>query len=86
MDWRAGSWVIVWLAGLCLISYLGDFPSASEGAGNQGIIGFGWGFVANAVLTVIVYVLALRVRLDPAQVERHIGDAQDGVEELETTV
>src|SRR4051812_24457977 len=56
MDLLAGAtWVVPWLAGLCLISYLGDYPEKSKDAGNLAAIGFGWGFVVIAALSALVY-------------------------------
>jgi amino acid transporter len=75
MDWRAGAtWVIPWLAGLCLISYLGSYPEQSSNAGNRGDITFGWGFLAMLALSALVYWLALRVRLPRPRVEQNIAD------------
>ena len=73
LDWRAGAtWLIPWLGGLCLISYLGDYPDKSSGAGNTATIAFGWDFLVVLALTVLVWALALRVRLRGAQVEAHV--------------
>ncbi len=37
MDWRSGAtWVVPWLAGQALISYLGDYPDPA--AGNTGTV------------------------------------------------
>ncbi len=73
MDWRAGAtWTVPWLAGLCLVSYLADFPEQSDGAGNTSTIGFGWDFVVVLVLSVIVYWLAMHVRLPRETVEANI--------------
>ncbi|HEU5269157.1 MAG TPA: APC family permease [Jatrophihabitans sp.] len=70
MDWRAGAtWVLPWLGGLCLISYLGDYPEHSAHAGNTSTIGFGWGFLVILALSAVVYFLALRQRLPVEQVE-----------------
>ena len=75
MDWRSGlTWTAPWLAGLALISYLGDYPVKSKHAGNTGAIGFGWGFVVVLVLTALVYVLAQKVRLPRHRVEQHVRD------------
>jgi hypothetical protein len=77
LDWRAGAtWVLPWLAGLCLISYLGSYPETSENAGNRGDIGFGWGFVVLLLLSILIYVLAMLVRLPSARVEQHIADTE----------
>jgi len=58
LDLRAGAtWSLPWLAGLCLISYLGDFPEQSKHAGNTATITFGWGFVVLLALSALVYCL-----------------------------
>lgn len=73
MDWRAGaSWILPWLGGLCLISFLGDYPEASAAAGNTSIIGFGPDFVAVLALSALVWWIAMRVRLPGATMERTI--------------
>ena len=73
MDWLAGAvWALPWLGGLCLISYLGDYPDRSAHAGNRALISFGWGFVVVLGLTALVYVLAVLARLPRERVEAHI--------------
>jgi amino acid transporter len=73
MDFKAGAtWLLPWMAGLCLISYLGDYPEKSAGAGNRALIGFGWGFLVVLGLSVIVWAVAMRVRLPRAEVDRHV--------------
>jgi amino acid transporter len=75
LDWRAGAtWVVPWLGGLCLISYLGDYPdkATDPGASNTHTITFGWGFVVLFVLSAVIYWLALKVRLPQEQVEQNI--------------
>ncbi|HEX8095147.1 APC family permease [Jatrophihabitans sp.] len=64
MDWKAGAtWALPWLGGLCLISYLGDYPEKSKHAGNTSTIGFGMGFLVLLALSALVYWLALKMRL-----------------------
>ncbi|MEU0529000.1 APC family permease [Amycolatopsis tolypomycina] len=69
MDFRHGWWVLVWFAGLALISYLGDYPAQDEHAGNLGLLGLGLGAVASLVLTVVVMALALGCALPRDRVE-----------------
>lgn len=72
MDWKAGaSWVLPWIVGLALISWMGDYD------GGRGYIGLGWGFVVNLVLAAIVYFIALRVKLPQARVLEHIEEARE---------
>jgi amino acid transporter len=82
MDWRHGApWLVPWLGGLCLISYLGTYPEKSEHKGNLGVIGFGWGFVVLLALTAVVYALALWSRLPKARLEENIEETLAEVEE-----
>ena len=69
MDFRHGWWVLVWFAGLALLSYLGDYPAQGEHAGNLGVLGLAWGAVASLVLTGVVMALALSSALPGNQVE-----------------
>ncbi len=75
MNWKAGAtWVLPWMAGLCLISYLGDYPQKSAAAGNLAWISFGWGFLVVFALSALVWALAMRVRLPQAEVQRNIDE------------
>jgi amino acid transporter len=70
LDFRAGaSWVLPWLGGLALISYLGDY-------GGLGLIGFGSAIPILFVFSVGVYAIALRSRLAPEEVLEHVEDAR----------
>lgn len=53
---RAFWWVFPYLAGLVIISYLGSF-------GGKHIITFGWDFLIIAIFTVIIFYLALQMRI-----------------------
>jgi amino acid transporter len=70
------TWVLPWLGGLCLISYLGDYPEKSKDAGNVAAISFGWGFLVVLALSALVYVLGLRYRLPRPRVEEQIAETQ----------
>jgi amino acid transporter len=86
MDLRAGAtWMVPWLAGLCLCSYLGDYPVQSKGAGNTATIGFGWGFLVILALSAAVFFVGLRVRLGSERVEKHIAatEAESAAEDEE---
>jgi amino acid transporter len=85
MDWRAGaSWVLPWLGGMALISYLGSYPDPSDG--NRGVIGFGWGFVLILVLSALVYAIALKVRLPRDRVQEHVEQTLVEAEEEKDTL
>lgn len=81
MRLRNGSWVVVWFAGLAVCSWLGPFD------GGLGVLSALSSTVALVVLSSVVYLLALRVRLDPAEVRENIerqrmDDAGDRLEIL----
>ena len=77
LHFRHGMWVLPWLAGLCLISWLGSFPAPSKGAGNLGVIDFNFGFLATGLLTVLVMWLAQRYRLPAQTVAELVPDDEE---------
>jgi amino acid transporter len=78
MDWRGGSWLWPYLAGMVVLSYIGatDF-------GGIGVIPFGWDILAVAVFSLAIYFYAMSVRLTPEEVRSHVADARDEAEEVE---
>jgi amino acid transporter len=85
LEWRAGAtWTLPWLAGLCIISYLGDYPSPHQG--NTGTITFGWGFLVLFGLTALVWLLAVRSRLPRPKVEQNIRETTLEAEEEEREI
>ena len=68
LEFRSGWWVLPWLVLLALISWLFD-PTSHPAL-------FGWGFVAEAVLTLVIYWLAIRQGLDDRQRQEHIAEAE----------
>jgi amino acid transporter len=77
-DWRGGSWLLPYLVGMGVISYIGasDF-------GGLGIIPFGWDALVVAAFSVAIYYYAMSVRLTPEQVRRHVADAKQEAEQEE---
>jgi amino acid transporter len=71
MDWRAGGWVLPWLGGLALISYLGSY------GGGQDVFGLGVGALIVLALSIVVYVGAYSVRLPRERVRQLIGQARN---------
>ena len=76
LDFKYGWWLLVWYAGLALISYLGDYPEQEAKAGNLGLLDFNLGAVATLGLTALVLWLALRNAL-PTERVRAILEDQD---------
>jgi hypothetical protein len=71
MDWRAGGWVLPWLAGLALISYLGAY---GDGARHE--FGLGVGALIVLAWSIVIYFAAYSVRLRREQVQEMIGQAR----------
>lgn len=66
-DWKAGSFVWPWFAGLALVSYLGSF------GGGRGVIAFGSGLVVLFFHSLFVYVWAMKVRLPESQMRAYMA-------------
>ena len=83
--WQGFAWLFPWLAGLALISYLGNFPEEAEGAGNLGLLNFEWSALLLAGLSVVVYVIANKVALPTEVVLENIEHSakEAAVEEQE---
>jgi len=73
MQFRHGWWILVWYAGLAVISWQGIYSSDDTPQGQQSNIKFGWAFLVVLGLTAIVYVLALRSRLSSEETRRQIA-------------
>jgi amino acid transporter len=75
LEWRGASWLWPYLIGMAVISYLGAF------GGGAGVIPFGWDVLVVAVFSIVIYALAMSVRLTPEEVWRHVADAGEEVDE-----
>lgn len=53
---RSGVWLLLYLSGLVLISYLGSF-------GGKSIISFGWDFIVIAIFSILILYLAVKNRV-----------------------
>lgn len=78
LEWRAGSWVLVWLVGLTVISYLGTYAD-SPSAGNLGILGSGWSFLVMAIFSALVMWMATSLRLSPESTRKHLAEPVESV-------
>jgi hypothetical protein len=85
MDFRAGFWVLPWLGGLALISWLGSYPEPSSGAGNLGLLGLTPAIGVIAVFSALIMWLAHTFRLPAARVEAHIADPSAAID-VDTTM
>jgi len=73
LDFKAGaSWLLPWLGGTTVVSFLGSY-----GVGARGVIGFGWSILILLAMSVIVYSIAVATRLSPEEARRHIEYSQE---------
>jgi amino acid transporter len=72
LEFRSGSWVVAWLVGLAIISWLGDYPAPSAHAGNLAVLGFGWAIVVVAAFSAFIMWLATSQRLPAERVLDHL--------------
>jgi hypothetical protein len=68
------AWLVPWLVGLTIVSWLGKFPEPY--AGNRGVLSFEWSIVAVVALSAIVYWLAYRFQLSPEDAQAHIRQVE----------
>ncbi len=83
LDFRSGFWVLPWLGGLTVLSYLGNYPEPA--AGNLDKLTFTTSVPLVLLLSAIVYVLAQVNRLPDEQARAYIDDTleESAVEEAE---
>jgi amino acid transporter len=72
LDLKAGSWVIFWLAGLTLLSYVGNYPEPA--LGNLDKLTFTTSIPLVLLLSAVVYVMAYRLRLSDEEAQAYIGE------------
>ena len=82
LDFRSGAtWVVPWLLGLLVISWLGNYPEPA--AGNQNVLGFSTAIPVIFVFSVAVYALAMRFPLTTAEIEAHVEESREESEHEE---
>jgi amino acid transporter len=74
IEWRPAAWLPVYLAGLALIAWLGQYDG-------RGTIPFWWDVATVAVFSVGVYVLAVALRLPPERAQELVAQLSDDDEE-----
>jgi amino acid transporter len=71
LELRSGAWLVPWLLGLGVISYFASFD------GGTSTLPFGADMAVCAVFSLVVYVVALRLRLSPEEARRNFDDTAD---------
>jgi amino acid transporter len=89
LDWFNGAWLAPYLLGMGVISYLSSFdtetPSSAFGLlrGPRNTLPFGWDVLAVAVFSLLVYALAIRMRLPDPRVKEYVKDLAEEAEVIE---
>ncbi|HEX4189806.1 MAG TPA: APC family permease [Marmoricola sp.] len=75
LDLRAGAWILPWLVGLTVISYVGNYPEPA--AGNLVDLNFASSTLLLLVLSVAIYVMAYKLRLSPEEARAYIDESAE---------
>jgi amino acid transporter len=78
LDLRSAAFLVPWLGGLCLVSYLGNYPEPA--AGNLAVFGTSglslvWAALVILAISAVSYVMALALALPSERVAVHIEGA-----------
>ena len=79
LEFRNGYWVLVWFAGITIVSYLGSYSGVSgqADAGELNWLGFGAGIIANVILTIIVLAVAWTCQLPGDRVREILAESDN---------
>jgi len=84
LEFKNGWWVLVWFAGILLVSYLGSYSGTSDlDAGEANVYGFNGGIIANIVLTAVILGVAWYCQLPPERVEEILNETEVIIDEDE---
>jgi amino acid transporter len=85
MDWRAAQWIIPWIIGMGVISYLSAFGAGGIiggigffknwlAQGGTDDIGLWGGIIASGLFNLIIYYAAVALRLPAAKVDEYVAE------------
>ena len=80
LDLRAGFWMLPWLGGVTLISWLGRYPGLDKHAGNLGHLDMVSGLVVIVIFSAAIMALAQALRLRGERVLGQLATRQSGTE------
>jgi amino acid transporter len=92
LDLHHARWILPYLIGLCVVSYLSSFDTEEKGGpfgllvGPTNTLHFGWDVLAMAVVALAVYALAMRQRLPSDRVQAYIDEVTAEAEEEQREV
>jgi amino acid transporter len=80
LDWRSAVWLWPYLLGMATISYFSSFDTRTPSSipllgldGPRNVLTFGWDMLAVALLSLVVYALAIRTRLPAERALEYVG-------------
>jgi len=74
LDWRQGQWLPVWLIGMGIISWLGQYSGgAVKPPVNTGTIPFWWDMLIVALFSLVIFYWAMATRLSKEEVLNLVG-------------
>jgi amino acid transporter len=73
LDWKSAVWLPVWLVGIGIISWQGQYPSPADG--NTGNIPFWWDMLLVSAFSVVIFYWAMATRL-PTEEMMYLVDKQ----------
>jgi amino acid transporter len=77
LEFRHGYWVLVWFAGITLISYLGKYSGSSAvDAGQLNWLSFSGGLIANLILTIVILAIAWTCQLPGDRVREILHESE----------
>jgi amino acid transporter len=83
LDMRAGFWMLPWLGGVTVISWLGRYPGLDRRAGNLGYLDLVSGVVVIALFSTFIMWLAHRFRLRGERVVEQLGPRGAGAHDAD---
>ena len=92
LDLRHATWIAPYVLGLGVVSYFSSFDTSTKGGpfgiliGPTNALHFGWDVLVMAVVSLVVYYLAMRLRLPDEQVQVYIEEVTAEAEEEERQV
>ncbi len=86
IDWKSGQWLPVYLIGMGIISWQGQFSGESSTAAplNTGHIPFWWDMLIVAVFSLVIYYWAMAVKLPREAMLQRVAE-QSGIQDLPDT-
>src|SRR5699024_1897717 len=77
LQFKSGWWMLLWIGGLAVLSYLGNY-----GEGSLGVLTFAWGELACLIVTAIVFAVGVGTRLKSDEVIANVENTTQSSAEI----